>query len=368
MTRPIPQRKLSRPDVWMTQGPTFEKLCALVVWAFGHDTNPERVRVHFEDLDGPPPDGVPDIDVRAHYPQGSSAFEQTVRALCPDAEAELAALAGTLNQNNATGFLKARSYRRWSFVRLIRAAYDMRDPRACALKAWRQRTIKRFLPVAETVVLFHLCAHIDTEEARATFAANWPGIVRMGPSSPFTLPGYAYARWLLWPHDFERFLLQDFRFWRRQFSEAFLVRDRRVRALREDRLPLYVCPSTGLRLLCLDVETDQDAAAAFEVYPDADVVVARDARPRDPRVAILPRESRPIMREMHAIHMALAKAEPDSWYAMPRESGFSWLLNGSTSRAAKVPSDLARREARIMGAILIALDDWHARQLAQTDP
>jgi hypothetical protein len=369
--RPLPRHKPKRPDVYMTQGPTFEKVCALVVWALAQGIFPERARVHFEDLDGSPPEGMPDIDVREHYPQGSSAFEQQVLTFQSDETEDFAALAGVLNHNNATGHLKEGPYQRWSLVRLIRKSYDLRTS-GCSVKAWRQKVIKKFLPVAQTAVLFHLMApELDTEEARKTFAFAYPEVMNLGGKrnilSPFSLPGYAYAQWLLWPVGFDRFLRTEFRYWRKQFEEIRRVRRDRVKALRAAKIPMYKCEFTQAWMLCIEPETDQDASAAFEAYPDADIIVVRDLRPRVPRLAILPRESRPIMREMYAIHMALHALEPESWYPLTRPSGMTFLLNGSTSRAPKVPSTLARSEAAIMGTILVTLEDLWRRHQDQAD-
>ncbi len=361
MARNIPRHKPKHPDVYMTQGPTFEKVCALAVWALAQGLFPERARVHFEDLDGEPAANMPDIDVREHYPIGSSAFEQQVLKFQANEVEDFATLAGILNHNNATGYLKEGEYQRWSFVRLIRKSYDLRIA-GCSVKTWRQKVIKKILPVAETVVLFHLVApELDTPATRALFAAAYPAVVSMGTLSPFTLQGYAYAQWLLWPVGFQKFLSNEFRYWEKQFAEIKRVRCERVRALRAAKLPMYKCEFTHTWMLCIEPETDQDASAAFEAYPDVDIVVVRDLRPRVPRAAILPRETRPIMREMHAIHVALAKREPDAWYALARPSGMSFLLNGSTSRAPKVASALAASEAALMGTILVTLEDLWRR-------
>ncbi len=372
VARNIPRHKPKRPDVFMTQGPTFEKVCALVIWARAQEMFPERARVHFEDLDGTPPEGMPDIDVRMHYPMGSSAFEQQVLAFQPSEAEDFAALANALNQNNATGYLKEGEYQRWSLVRLIRKSYDLRNPKAFTIKSWRQKVIKKFLPVAETIVLFHLVApELDTPEARKMFAFAYPEVVNLGSKrnslSPFTLPGYAYAQWLLWPTSFDQFLRTEFRYWKKQFEEIRRVRRERVNALRAAKHPIYKCEFTQAWILCIEPETDQDASAAFEAYPDVDIIVVRDLRPQVPRLAILPRETRPIVREMYAIHMALHALEPESWYPLTRPSGMTFLLNGSTSRAPKVPSALARTEAAIMGTILLTLEDLWRRHQDQTD-
>ncbi len=363
------RRKLTRPDVFMTQTPTFEKVCALVIWALGQDTLPERVRVQFEDIDGDPPDTMPDIDVREHYPKGSSAFEQMVVQFQGDEVADFASLTAALNRNNATGYLKEGLFQRWSLVRLIRKLYGIWNPEGFTVKSWRQKVIKRFLPVAQTAILFSLVSkECDTAAKRLEFHEAFPNIARMGPLAPFTLPGYAYAQWLMWPMGFQKFLDNEFRAWLNRFEEVHEFRARRKAQLESERIPLYVCPSTGTRILCLDVKTDQDANIALRIYPKADIIVALDGRSKIPRVAILPRESRPILREMHAIHMAFAEWEPGAWYAMPRESGFSYLLNGSISRAAKVPSQFARNEPTMMGAILVALENWHQRHSSKTEP
>lgn len=363
------RRKPVRPDVCMTQGPTFEKVCALVVWALAQGMLPERVRIQFEDLHGTPPDALPDIDVRRHYPMGSSAFEQTLLAFQPDEIKDFASLTAMLNLNNATGCLKEGALQRWSLVRLIRKSYDLRPGAKGSVGAWRQKVVGSFLPVAETAILFHLVqAELDTPDARLVFAASYPKIAAMGPLVPFTLPGYAYAQWLMWPSGFRAFLCGEFRVWKTRFARAAKARSARVEALRAAQHPMYRCEFTKARILCLEAETDQDASAAFEAYPKADIIVMRDLRPLIPSAAILPRESRPIVREMHAIHVALATLEPGAWYALARPSGMSFLLNGSTSRAPKVPSNLARCEASIMGTILLALEDLRRRHDARTEP
>lgn len=342
----------------MTQGPTFEKVCALALYARTLGMCPKRLTVFFEDVDEDDP-RVPDIDVRAHYPPGSSAFEQVLLARCPAQAERYAELVGILNANNATGYLKRDAYGQGSLVELIRRVYDLRDPRACAVTAWRRKIIKRFLRVAETALLFYgFGRELDTGAARMAFRDTYPQYAD-GPLEPFTLNGYGYALWLMDPLEFARVFPTDVGYFRARMREVTALVGKRKAEIKAAALPLYRSPKHGTRVLYLEVETDIDAKAAFRAYPKADIVVAVDRRTRVPRTAILPRLGRPVVREMHAIHVAFARREPDAWYAKERPDSAQMLLNGSTSRAPKVVSALVRSEASLMGALLLAVEDMY---------
>lgn len=346
----------------MTQGPTFEKVCALYLYGRAKGIRPESMTVVFEDTAscrGDP--GLPDIDVRTHYPEGSSAFEQVLLALGSESVERFAELAGILNENNATGFLKRGEYGTGSLVELIRRAYDLRDPRACTAVAWRRKMIRKFLRVAETAILFYgFARELDTERARDGFRLLFPRY-KAGPLTPFTLNGYAYARWILDPTGFAKSFATEAAWWRKMMATVESQVRRRATELKAAELKAYQSPKHGTRVLYLEAETDVDAKAAFKAYPKVDILVVIDRRTGVPRTAILPRIGRPVVRQMHAIHVALAKREPEAWYSKERPNGASMLLNGSTSRAPKIPSVLAAAEAPLMGALLVAIEDMYVR-------
>lgn len=345
--------------ILMTLGPTFDKIVALALLLQSKGWDFSDIHILFEDQGDKPGSEVLDVDVRTKYQKGSSASENMARSV--GRSERLAGLLRELNKNNAEGHLKGGAYMPLSFVHLIRKSYDLK-PEGVTVTAWRQQVVGEFLEIAEAAIWFYENSEKNTMVARKAFVAEFPEYDK-SPRAPFCLGGYAYTRHLQ-GHSVTA-IAEGCKIWSSRFVKSWDAKEAAVARLQMADIDTFSI--LGRDILWLSVETDLDAAAAFQAFPSAQIVIAHDCRKTTQikRTAILTRSGVNLSGFVRMLKEELDVKEPGCWYLQEVAGGSQtpWLLNGSTARAAPGgPSQIGSQAMQIVKLIKETAEKSNAKR------